>query len=302
MEVYASPHTTTTWYRPINKFDGLLNCVQTKLSVNYRPNAISVWSSSQARTPTDYLLGRWFSSLQVLEPDGRQEVQKRWANLRTCFRRELNTQKYTKSGQTAIKRRKYVYFEQLPFLFPCIENRQTESNLKEDNSQEIDEDDDEAGPSTSTPIHQQKKRVNIPKHTDLDEALLKALNETNVDEDTNFVLSLVPSLQNLTAEEKLDAKIAILNVFKQIRLARQCTSQSTCNSNMLHQPLSSFSVYHQRTNILPPQPSQAYRTSSTPSPISPQTNIQNIPSPGNSNDTAQSYFRNYSDDSEIYDL
>ncbi|KAK9880435.1 hypothetical protein WA026_011682 [Henosepilachna vigintioctopunctata] len=56
-----------------------------------------------------------------------QEVQKRWANLRT-FRRE-----------------------QLLFLLPCIENRQTESNLQED-SQEIDEDDDEAGPSTSTPI------------------------------------------------------------------------------------------------------------------------------------------------------
>lgn len=183
-----------------------------------------------------------------------REVQKKWANLRTCFRRELNAQKNTKSGQAATKRRKYVYFEQLLFLLPCIENRQTEGNLQEDNSQEIDEDDDEAGPSTSTPIRQRKKRANIPKHTDLDEALLKALNETNVDEDTNFALSLVPSLQNLTAEEKLDAKIAILNVFKQIRIARQCTFQSTCNSNILHQSLSSSPVYHRGTNILPPQP------------------------------------------------
>lgn len=231
-----------------------------------------------------------------------REVQKKWANLRTCFRRELNAQKNTKSGQAATKRRKYVYFEQLLFLLPCIENRQTEGNLQEDNSQEIDEDDDEAGPSTSTPIRQRKKRANIPKHTDLDEALLKALNETNVDEDTNFALSLVPSLQNLTAEEKLDAKIAILNVFKQIRIARQCTFQSTCNSNILHQSLSSSPVYHRGTNILPPQPLQAYITRATPSSISPQTNIQNIPSPGNSNDTAQSYFSNFSDDSQIYDL
>nr|XP_034194212.1 uncharacterized protein LOC117610682 [Osmia lignaria] len=38
-------------------------------------------------------------------------VQKKWANLRTCFRRELNAQKNTKSGQAATKRRKYVYFE-----------------------------------------------------------------------------------------------------------------------------------------------------------------------------------------------
>ncbi|XP_065167385.1 uncharacterized protein [Atheta coriaria] len=162
--------------------------------------------------------------------EGR-EVQKRWANLRTCFRRELNAQKNTKSGQAAIKRRRYVYYKQLLFLLPCIENRDPESNLKEDNSQEIDEDDDEAGPSTSTPIPKRKKRANLPKHTDLDEPLLKALNEPNVDEDTNFALSLIPSLQNLTADEKLDAKIGILNVFKQIRIARQSTSQSSCNYN-----------------------------------------------------------------------
>lgn len=204
--------------------------------------------------------------------EGR-EVQKKWANLRTCFRRELNAQKNTKSGQAAIKRRRYVYFEQLLFLLSCVENRETDSNLTEENSPEIDEDDDEVGPSTSTRIPKRKKRANLPKHTDLDEALLKALNEPRVDEDINFALSLIPSLQNLTAEEKLDAKIGILNVFKQIRIARQSTSQSSCNNNILQ---------HRGVNILSPQPLQAYTTTSTPSPISPQTNIS---SPGNSNDT-----------------
>ena len=90
--------------------------------------------------------------------------KKKWANLRTCFRRELNAQKNTKSGQAATKRRKYVYFEQLLFLLPCMENRRTEGNLEQDDSQENDEDDDESGPSTSTPIPQRRKWTNVPKH------------------------------------------------------------------------------------------------------------------------------------------
>lgn len=98
----------------------------------------------------------------------------------------------------------------------------------------------------------------------MDETLLQALNEPNTDEDVNFALSRVPSLQNLTAEEKLDAKISILIVFKQIILAR-CVQSS------------SF-------------------------PISQPTTIQNISSTGNSNDTAQSYYSNFSDESQIYDL
>ncbi|XP_045460138.1 uncharacterized protein LOC123670663, partial [Harmonia axyridis] len=208
-----------------------------------------------------------------------RDVQKKWANLRNCFRRELNAQKNTKSGQAANKRRRYVYFEQLLFLLPCMENRLTESNLEEDNSLSNYEDDDQAGSSTPTHIRQRKKRPNVPKQTDVNEALLKALNEPNTDEDVNFALSLVPSLQNLTAEEKLDAKISILNVFKQIRLARcvQSTSKPTCTYNRVQQPLYSF-------------------------PISQPTTTQNISSPGNSNDTTQSYYSNFSDESQIYDL
>ncbi|XP_056645842.1 uncharacterized protein LOC130451065 [Diorhabda sublineata] len=213
----------------------------------------------------------------VILTRNRASGRNKWANLRTCFRRELNAQKNTKSGQAANKRRKYVYFEQLLFLLPCMENRLTEGNLEEENFLSNDEHDDQAGSSTPTPIRQRKKRPNVPKQTDVDEALLKALNEPNTDEDVNFALSLVPSLQSLTAEEKLDAKISILNVFKQIRSARCAQSPPTCTYNRVQQPLYPF-------------------------PISQPTTIRNISSPGNSNDTAQSYYSNFSDESQIYDL
>ncbi|KAL4703631.1 hypothetical protein ACJJTC_007658 [Scirpophaga incertulas] len=139
-------------------------------------------------------------SAQEKTNQGR-DIQKKWANLRTCFRRELNAQKNTKSGQASVKRRKYVYFEQLLFLLPCMENRQTEGNLNlAQDTTENEEDDEETAPSASAPPRQKKTRVS--KNTDLDEAILKALNQTNVDEDVNFALSLVPSLKNLTADEK----------------------------------------------------------------------------------------------------
>lgn len=233
-------------------------------------------------------------------------MQKKWANLQICFRRELNAQKQTKSGQAATKRRKYVYFEKLLFLLPCMENRQTEDNLEPNESQDDDDVDDneESGPSTSTIIPRRKKNMK-PKQTDLDDALLKALNENNtIDEDTNFALSLVPSLKNLNAEEKLDAKIGILNIFRQINVTRraQITTQSTYNHN-IQQPLYSFPVHYQRTNIMPPpQPLQPSINTPVSTP-SPNLHIfQDTLSTENSNDTAQSLLSNFSDDSEIYNL
>ncbi|XP_050518311.1 uncharacterized protein LOC126892716 [Diabrotica virgifera virgifera] len=236
-----------------------------------------------------------------------REVQKKWSNLRTCFRRELTIQKNTKSRQAATKRRKYMYFEQLLFLLPYMENRNTEGNLEEEdnNFQENDEDDDQAGPSNSTTPIRKQKRLNASKTTNVDDALVKALNESNgPDEDVNFALSLVPSLQNLTPDEKLDAKIGILSVFKEIRLAR-CgqSSQPIFMYNEVQQPLSSV-PNHRGTNNMPPQ--QHFQTStfrSTPSSNSlPKIKgIRNNPSPGNSSDVSQSYYPNEypSDESQI---
>lgn len=72
--------------------------------------------------------------------------------------------------------------------------------LKPNDSHEDEDDNNDTGPTTSTPIPHRKKRTNVSKPDELDEALIKALNQMFV-EDTNFALSLVPSLQKLNAEE-----------------------------------------------------------------------------------------------------
>jgi hypothetical protein len=141
----------------------------------------------------------------------------------------LNTQR--KSGQAATKRRKYIYFDKLSFLLPCIENRPTEGNLaptgdqeEEEEEEEHDDEDDNGSLTASfTPILRWKNINNNKSNAtakDVDEELLKAPRLAQ-DEDTHFALSIVPSLQSLTADEKLDAKIGILNIFKEIRIARR---------------------------------------------------------------------------------
>lgn len=144
--------------------------------------------------------------------------------MRTCFRRELNIQKNTKPGQASSKRRKYIYLDKLLFLLPCIENLPSEGDIRPD---DVDEEETDPLAWNSTPSPKRKKPTIDLKPTakDLDDALLKASNDKK-DEDMHFALSLVPSLQALTAEEKLDAKISILKVFKEIRLARHGQSTS----------------------------------------------------------------------------
>jgi len=58
-----------------------------------------------------------------------KEIQARWKNLRTCFKRELNAPKNATSGEGSKERRKYIYFDKLLFLLPHLEDRATQSNL-----------------------------------------------------------------------------------------------------------------------------------------------------------------------------
>ncbi|KAL4119003.1 hypothetical protein QTP88_011876 [Uroleucon formosanum] len=172
----------------------------------------------------------WEEVCEVVIPDWNElgaqektkqghEAQKKWANLRTCFRRELNAQKNTKSGQAATKRRKYVYFEKLLFLLPCMENRRTEGNLEPNDSHEDEDDNNDTGPTTSTPIPHRKKRTNVSKPDELDEALIKALNQSRL---------------------------------MKIQTRRfETSSQSTSSYNVLQRPLS-YPVYHPGSNIMPP--------------------------------------------------
>ena len=169
------------------------------------------------------------------------------------------------------------------FLLPCIDNRATESNVEPLSNDDDDVDDDtENQPPASTSVPTPRRKKTLKHRPDIDaadKALIKALEATNADEDTNFALSIVPSLRVLSPEEKLDTKIGILNLFKQVMAKRR--HQTTAAS-------------YQRTN---------YGSHSHFPPVQNVVEMPNLTSPGGcSNDTIHSYYSNFSHDSELLNM
>lgn len=153
-----------------------------------------------------------------------KELQNRWRNLKTCFKREISKQKYGKSGQAATKRRKYVYFDRLLFLLPTIDDRPTVSECSPSNTNEDktgSEDDSEVVKETNTSVdnspvntRQAQKSASrgksvAKKNPSYEESLLNILKEKMdevIDEDKSFLLSLVPAFKKLTDTQKMDEK------------------------------------------------------------------------------------------------
>lgn len=154
-------------------------------------------------------------------------LQKKWKSLRDSFNRELKTLKKVETGKGASKRKKYLYFEQLLFLEPLAQQRQTTTNLE---AGDVDENADIAENirmevSASSSNTKQKK-----KKSDKEDEIIKVLqqriigseeanNVKNIsqDEDTLFCLSLVGDLKKIVDDMKTDAKCEVLQVLSKYK-------------------------------------------------------------------------------------
>jgi len=126
------------------------------------------------------------------------------------------------SGQGARKRRKYIYFDQLLFLLPIMQQRDTSGNITPPPSANESETQDittgsELGEGShaknATYCGQQKKR----SRTTYEESLLEIIKEKSrddIDKDNSFLMSLVPSFKKLNDEQKFVAKVEFLNVMR----------------------------------------------------------------------------------------
>ena len=159
-----------------------------------------------------------------------QELQKRWKNMKDSLRKALNAQKNQVSGSGQKKRRKYLYFDQLLFLLPTMEQRATSSNYDpitddaEEDVQNVEETDTSietvqnlaTNKQTSTCMKatEKKKTGNASgRKVSYEEALLKILKESReeeVDEDRMFLNSLLPSIKQLNPTKKLKLKMDFL--------------------------------------------------------------------------------------------
>lgn len=217
-----------------------------------------------------------------------REIQQRWANLRSCFAREMREQKKGTSGQAAQKRRKYVYFDQLLFLLPTVEERETESNLEPPES--CLDQEDSLVPSEPPAVEQTPRpppSTGRPKKktTSYEQSLLDILKEKSdkreeIDEDKTFALSLVPALKRLSFEKKFEAKMEIMGVLHRLSRAPPAPTQHNVNVPLyqayatLTAPGASYDggnvSYHQRCRTPYAQ------TSGTPSPSSSFQSVSNL--------------------------
>ncbi|XP_026756180.1 uncharacterized protein LOC113516036 [Galleria mellonella] len=186
-----------------------------------------------------------YSNWDQLRPQDKveyaHELQKRWKSLRTCFTRELALQKKEKMKRDAnegpFKRRKrYEYFSQLTFLLnpEAIEEAEVpaesddegsdplEGHIKAESFEYHDPGDSRNNVDTNDSIPLQQtlyERNNTVEEKILD--MLRDIKRDEVDEDRQFMLSLVPSFKKLNDKQKFEARIEMLKVLKNISFQEQ---------------------------------------------------------------------------------
>lgn len=166
-----------------------------------------------------------------------------------------------KSGQATSK--KYVYSDNLQFLLKIVQKYDTVSSIEE--TQLPVDSDEEEQIDTEQLIEPLKradnKKSNNPRkkarlQQDIDREILKALSISNTqpDEDEAFFISVTPDVRRMCEEDKLEFRMSVLMLIKDINNRRKnCpTSEPTfynssasrtstpisCSSSMIPSPYS----------------------------------------------------------------
>lgn len=185
-----------------------------------------------------------------------------------------------------------MFFDQLLFLLPTIEDRPTVSECSPSNTNEDktgSEDDSEVVKETNrsvdhSPINtlQAQKSAShaksvAKKNPSYEESLLNILKEKKdevIDEDKSFLLSLVPAFKKLTDTQKMDAKMEFLSTLKRITLSRPDASYNMpldhgTNSNYGFHGLAEnqFSLQNQQRRFQNLHTGNYSSGSSTPNPV-----------------------------------
>lgn len=175
-----------------------------------------------------------------------RDVQRKWKNIRDCFRKEINHQKRWKAGQGKRKRRKYIFYDQLLFLLPTIEERgrkgESSGEEAEENTEEISLDVEQPDKTAYKPLVWKQKGRKHPVYGESCAPVSQENEADEIDEDKYFLLSLLPSFKNLSPDQKFTAKIEFLQTLRNVTypIAAKILTPS---SVILHeQPHTSFQV------------------------------------------------------------
>ena len=148
-------------------------------------------------------------------------IKEKWNNTGDAFVRFLRK----KSGQAATK--KYLYADFLQFLLKITEKDETKSSIcgegKNESTEKQEEEETETvvqqmdGASTSSRDAGTLQRKTTEVSDEIDRKILKSVEKIEPDEDETFFMSVLPSVRRFTADDKLDFRMIVLKVTKDIK-------------------------------------------------------------------------------------
>lgn len=156
-------------------------------------------------------------------------LQRKWKSLRDCFSRELARVKKLNSGSETSRKNPYVYYNQLLFLKPIIQNKPTETNINIPNDH-VSEGDLRGSScsqvSNNEPSYKKKKTTLIkPIEKEIINALHKSaeLREEqmkNYEEDADrlFLLSLLKPLKQIPEPLRFSVKTNLMKVINNAQI------------------------------------------------------------------------------------
>lgn len=176
--------------------------------------------------------GLYHENFQELSSKEKNDIaanlQRKWKSLRDSYNRELKILKKVETGEGASKKKKYIYFEQLSFLEPLAQQKETTSTLDDIGGGE-DLSDIVDGLTAEKVLLPRKnngpKKSKANKDDELNEVLKEKFSKkqtvepTNVsqDADTLFCLSLVTDFRKIVDDLKSDTKCEVLQVLNKYK-------------------------------------------------------------------------------------
>ncbi|XP_041974140.1 uncharacterized protein LOC121729634 [Aricia agestis] len=160
----------------------------------------------------------WESLSEKEQASHLHEVRKKWVNLRHCFRRDIMTQiKMESEGKK--KKRKYIYYDELSFLLPFYTHNESETIYLENDAaasadSSTDVSDNEEG--------RKEKYSTFPEDTDDSQNPLSQDSEKEKESsDELFLRSLVPYVNEIPEDKKLQFRIEIIKLFLNFKQSLQ---------------------------------------------------------------------------------
>ena len=156
-------------------------------------------------------------------------IKEKWNDTRNAFMRSLRK----KSGQVATK--KYLYADFLQFLLKVTEKDETEPSIcgkgKNETTERQEEEEMEtavqkmAEASSSsrdagTLQHWRRKTTKVNDETD--RKILKSFEKIEPNEDEAFFISVLPSVRQFPADDKLDFRMIVLKAIKDTKTRSGC--------------------------------------------------------------------------------